>query len=209
MKKITLLALGVCLLLLTGCGSPEALETTGAQVTEPQIHTEPQVTTQEPETTAAADVPGETRPERMEMTLIFEGTEVSVPMTLWQRPAYSLYFTEDDGWYMEYLEDQGLQVDRYSTTRNPLIQFSVVYLGAGEELEAYDYLRAAYPELNVSSWDIGTWTGTNMEAMEMLEARYNPGDGNSYLLVAKYPLEAAEGFGVSISGMMTTFEITE
>ena len=209
MKKLSYLALGLSLLLLSGCGRADAPETTQPPSTEPLVALETRTPTTAPETTAATEEARETRPAEMEKTMIFEGTEVAMPMTLWDRPAYSLYFTKEDGWYMESVEVLGVQVDRYSTNMSPLIEFSVVYLGEGEELEAHDFLREAYPQLDVSSWDIGTWTGSSMETLEMLEARYQPGNGNSYLLIGKYPLEAAEGFGVRISGMMETFEIHE
>ena len=130
-------------------------------------------------------------------------------MTLWQRPDYSLYFNADSSWYLEETENLGYPVDLWHPSLNSLVEFSVVHLGQGDEMESHDYLRQAYPDLDVSSWDIGTWTGSNMQTLEMLEARYRPGEEESYLLIGKYPMEAAEGFGVTISGMMKTFEINE
>ena len=190
-----LLALMLAALALSGCGStqPAPIPETVAAPTETEaVQTVPE--------TAA-----ETRPETLDATVIKEGNQDVIPVKLWQRPEYSLYFTVSGDWYLEVMEEEGYPVDFWRSGLNPLVSFAVYYLGSDGEREAEGFLAWKTEGIKLYSHQAGTWGGSSPQTMEAMEARLVEGRQGNYLMVSKFPLEAAEGFGVDLSYMMDSF----
>lgn len=196
-------------LMLTGCAGdrenpvPETIAPTPAPTAEVSV-TQP--STEAPVTQPSAEAM-ETRPAKTDFPVMKEGTADQVSMELWDRPEYSLYFPEYSMWYLELDRDDTYPEDSWESALNPLLSFTVYHLGQTDLRGAEQFLVEEEDDMELSIGNGVTYTGVDWEDMESLYARFCPSDRGNYLLVAKFPFEATEGFGEEALVMMDTFMI--
>lgn len=216
MKKYLLLMALLAALLLTGCSQ------------KPQEKTEPkpstQIAEQKPDTPAAdrnaeqkpeAPVENQTtqtaapaRPEKQELEFLLEGQEESVPAALYSGKGYSLYIPAE-GWRLDDRDrEDGVLETVWESTLNDDVELRVLSFGNRTRQQAYDWLKAEEDDFALQEDKQGGLWGSDREDREQMEVRFHEADGQLFAVLWVYPEEAAEGFGVRLSVLADTFQIT-
>ena len=203
MKKRLLCMTLLLAAVLSGCGQKNAPETQmGAAAS--------------PETTAPADSAGDRNPTAVELgrdettDLIFlaEGTEETVPATLYIGQGYSIYIP-DEGWRPEKDMENGIPADTWESTVNDDVELRVLHLGEKTLEEAQAWVIAEEDDFQLTEDKQGGLAGMDAEDRDILEVRFCPAGTGMYGILYQYPTEAAEGFGARLSVIADTFEVME
>ena len=204
MKKLILI--WTLLLVLSGCG----------QTTSPAVSDVPTTAPAAPETAAPAVPAADQNPtaaelgreEAKDLVFIVEGTEETVPATLYIGQGYSIYIP-DEGWRLEKDMDDGIPEDTWESTVNHDVELRVLHLGEKTLEQAKAWVTAAEDDYRLIEDKQGGLGGTDAEDREMMEVRFYPSGSQMYAVLYEYPMEAAEGFGTRLGVMADTFEVME
>ena len=211
MKKLILL-LGL-LLALSGCG----------QKTSPAVPVAPD--TPDVQTSATSDVTETTAPvaptedrnptaaelgreEKKDLVFMVEGTEETVPVTLYIGQGYSIYIP-DEGWRLEKDVEDGIPEEKWESTVNDDVELRVLYLGEKTLEQAQEWVTAEEDDYRLIEDKQGNLGGTDEKDREVLEVRFHPSGSQMYAVLYEYPMEAAEGFGARLGQIAETFEVME
>ena len=211
MKKLILL-LGL-LLALSGCG----------QKTSPAVPVAPD--TPDVQTSATSDVTETTAPvaptedrnptaaelgreEKKDLVFMVEGTEETVPVTLYIGQGYSIYIP-DEGWRLEKDVEDGIPEEKWESTVNHDVELRVLYLGEKTLEQAQEWVTAEEDDYRLIEDKQGNLGGTDEKDREVLEVRLHPSGSQMYAVLYEYPMEAAEGFGARLGQIAETFEVME
>ena len=211
MKKLILL-LGL-LLALSGCG----------QKTSPAVPVAPD--TPDVQTSATSDVTETTAPvaptedrnptaaelgreEKKDLVFMVEGTEETVPVTLYIGQGYSIYIP-DEGWRLEKDVEDGIPEEKWESTVNDDVELRVLYLGEKTLEQAQEWVTAEEDDYRLIEDKQGNLGGTDEKDREVLEVRFHPSGTQIYAVLYEYPMEAAEGFGARLGQIAETFEVME
>ena len=162
----------------------------------------------EPETTEAvteATATGETWPETMDLNIMVEGMDEVMPVSLWDRDTYVIYFPTD-AWYLETDLENGYQEDSWENIYNGNVELTVLHLGQDGLEQAEQYLAREEDDYRFSPWDADQRShGVDEVDWEYMDVRFLEGTRENFLLMAEYDAEAAEGFGTRMQYIMDTF----
>ena len=191
MKKLVPL-LTLSALLLTACNE------TDIPVPQPE---EP------PQSVAAAPTltPEELgREEHTTLTYYLEGEETEVPATLAVGDGWSLYMP-DEGWIRS--EDGVGQLPGvlWTSELNADVRFRVVDLGTRTLADAQSWVTEQYPDYTFVEDKRGGLGGTN-DRQQCANATLLEHGGKMFALLDTYPLEASEGFGVTLCVIGDSFQ---
>lgn len=134
------------------------------------------------------------RPAHTELEFWPEGMLVKEPVTLYQAEGYSLYIP-DEGW--EAVGDGSWKIG--------LSELEIAYYPDVTE----ETLRTAITPALLQKSDAGYWQMSESGPDGCLDARIYPAENGVYTLLARFPLEAAEGFGMRLDAIMNTFALTK
>ena len=206
MKKLILIL--TLLLALSGCGQktspvvpdvpPTAPETAAPETTAPAVPTEDRNPT-------AAELG---REEKKDLVFMVEGTEETVPATLYIGQGYSMYIP-DEGWRLEKDMDDGVPEDTWESTVNHDVELRVLHLGEKTLEQAKAWVTAAEDDYRLIEDKQGGLGGMDEEDREVMEVRFYPSGSQMYAVLYEYPMEAAEGFGARLAQIAETFEVME
>ena len=206
MKKLILIL--TLLLALSGCGQktspvvpdvpPTAPETAAPETTAPAVPTEDRNPT-------AAELG---REEKKDLVFMVEGTEETVPATLYIGQGYSMYIP-DEGWRLEKDMDDGVPEDTWESTVNHDVELRVLHLGEKTLEKAKAWVTAAEDDYRLIEDKQGGLGGMDEEDREVMEVRFYPSGSQMYAVLYEYPMEAAEGFGARLAQIAETFEVME
>ena len=206
MKKLILIL--TLLLALSGCGQktspvvpdvpPTAPETAAPETTAPAVPTEDRNPT-------AAELG---REEKKDLVFMVEGTEETVPATLYIGQGYSIYIP-DEGWRLEKDVDDGIPEDTWESTVNHDVELRVLHLGEKTLEQAKAWVTAAEDDYRLIEDKQGGLGGMDEEDREVMEVRFYPSGSQMYAVLYEYPMEAAEGFGARLAQIAETFEVME
>ena len=206
MKKLILIL--TLLLALSGCGQktspvvpdvpPTAPETAAPETTAPAVPTEDRNPT-------AAELG---REEKKDLVFMVEGTEETVPATLYIGQGYSIYIP-DEGWRLEKDMDDGVPEDTWESTMNHDVELRVLHLGEKTLEQTKAWVTAAEDDYRLIEDKQGGLGGTDEKDREMMEVRFYPSGTQMYAVLYEYPMEAAEGFGARLAQIAETFEVME
>ena len=211
MKKLILIL--TLLLALSGCGQktspvvpdvpPTAPETAAPETTAPET-TAPAAPAEDRNPTAAELG----REEKKDLVFMVEGTEETVPATLYIGQGYSIYIP-DEGWRLEKDMDDGVPEDTWESTVNHDVELRVLHLGEKTLEQAQEWVTAAEDDYRLIEDKQGGLGGTDEKDREMMEVRFYPSGTQMYAVLYEYPMEAAEGFGARLAQIAETFEVME
>ena len=205
MKKLILIL--TLLLTLSACGQKTA-------PSAPDVQTS--ATSDVPETAAPAAPAGDRNPtaaelgreEKKDMVFTVEGTEETVPVTLYIGQGYSIYIP-DEGWRLEKDVEDGIPEEKWESTVNDDVELRVLHLGEKTLEEAKAWVTAEEDDYRLIEDKQGNLGGTDEKDREVLEVRFHPSGSQMYAVVYEYPMEAAEGFGARLGQIAETFEVME
>lgn len=178
-----------------------------------------------PEPTAAATIPFTTeaptvpvttaptvqlpdRPETMDMEFFLEGMPVTVPASLFVGQNYSMYITDqEDLPGAEWILTQDGHTDTWTFEYNPATQMAVSYYPGQSAEEVRSLLMAQESDYALGQDKQGGLLGKSSQGY--LDIRIHELADGCFALSSRYPTEAAEGSGVRMSVMMSTFEPTQ
>ena len=209
MKKLILL-LGL-LLALSGCGQKTAAPATP---TAPDVQTS--ATSDVTETTAPVAPTEDRNPtaaelgreEKKDLVFMVEGTEETVPVTLYIGQGYSIYIP-DEGWRLEKDVEDGIPEEKWESTVNHDVELRVLYLGEKTLEQAQEWVTAEEDDYRLIEDKQGNLGGTDEKDREVMEVRFHPSGSQMYAVLYEYPMEAAEGFGARLGQIAETFEVME
>ena len=195
MKKWIAMALSLVLALsLTACGDePEQPETP-----------DPQPQEEEPKETETSQ---ETSQETRDLEYFLEGEPATLPATRYDGDGYTIYIPSE-GWLMETGDEDGFPTVEWEPEVNDDVQLEIVVLAGKTAEEARTWLTEEKDDYDLIEDKRGGLGGTSAEDGDVLEAALHEGDGAVYLVITEYPMEAMEGFGVTLSVVTDTFALT-
>lgn len=205
MKKrcFVLLVLGLALL-LSACGEKPQEKAEDGQPSAPVSAPEGQ--TQEPETP-----PENARDAKTELTVLVEGVEEQVPVTLYVGEGYSIYIP-DEGWKLEHDTEGNLREDSWESLLNDDVELRVLRLQYTDLQSARNWLMAQEDDYLFEDGLGGTWgdplCGVEKDG-DLLYFMGTEGADAVYLVAWEYPAEAAEGFGARLAQLAETFAVAE
>ena len=190
-------------LMLSGCGQKPPIPTPPADPPAPAVET-PAVPEEPVEPAAPA------RPEHTDVVFTVEGEEELVPCTLYTGEGYSLYLPDEDWPAPTHSEDGGVPTEQWVSIYNDDVWLKVSYYqgmtapeareefarSSGAEFEDLmggepgDPLTAIYPEKHFLSF-----------------ISVEDGSSGTYILSWQVSFEAAEGYGVRLDTIVSTFEV--
>ena len=193
---VAVLVTGVVLLMIC------LISTREATVSEAQdIEAENTVTEQEV-SAAADDAPVSAASRDTNIVLIYsqEGMEQAKPATLHQGDGYSFYKTDGDWMSLTvYFEDA---VNNWYAKKNESVSFWIdSYAGLDQSQVERMLTKLGYTEENGYLWKLEEDTICKIICYEAGE--------DTWVLCARYPLEAEEGWGACIREMFHTFEVED
>lgn len=201
MKKLILIL--TLLLTLSACGQNTA-------PSAPDVQTS--ATSEVPETAAPAPTEDRNptaaelgREEKKDMVFTVEGTEETVPVTLYIGQGYSIYIP-DEGWRLEKDVEDGIPEEKWESTVNDDVELRVLHLGEKTLEQAKAWVTAEEDDYRLIEDKQGNLGGTDEKDREVLEVRFHPSGSQMYAVVYEYPMEAAEGFGARLGQIAETFE---
>lgn len=204
MKKLILIL--TLLLTLSACGQKTA-------PSAPDVQTS--ATSEVPETAAPAPTEDRNptaaelgREEKKDMVFTVEGTEETVPVTLYIGQGYSIYIP-DEGWRLEKDVEDGIPEEKWESTVNDDVELRVLHLGEKTLEQAKAWVTAEEDDYRLIEDKQGGLGGTDEKDREVLEVRFHPSGSQMYAVLYEYPMEAAEGFGARLSQIAETFAVME
>ena len=201
-KMIFLLAL---LLALTGCGQKPATPPPAAETPAAEAPAETPTLSAGDRNPTAAELG---REEKTELAFTVEGETELVPATLYIGQGYSIYIP-DEGWRLEKWVDGGIPEDTWESIVNDDVELTVLHLGEKTLEEAQTWVKAEEDDYQLVEDKQGGLGGTDAGDREMLEVRFHPSGSSMYAVLYKYPMEAAEGFGIRLGQIANTFQLME
>ena len=201
-KMIFLLAL---LLALTGCGQKPATPPPAAETPAAEAPAETPTLSAGDRNPTAAELG---REEKTELAFAVEGETELVPATLYIGQGYSIYIP-DEGWRLEKWVDDGIPEDTWESIVNDDVELTVLHLGEKTLEEAQTWVKAEEDDYQLVEDKQGGLGGTDAGDREMLEVRFHPSGSSMYAVLYKYPMEAAEGFGIRLEQIANTFQLME
>ena len=213
---IPLLLAAVLLLSIPGCGflqEPEKTETIASVV----LTEAPEPPTTEPPATAApvpaADPVTETTkppkyyPETIGDALLVEGEPEALMMDLFDGGNYVIYIIQNM-WTLETSLTDGYLVDRWYLTVNDMIDLQVISFGDLTEDEAGNYIQESFSGYQIHDGEEpGYISGLNNTTHYFLNGRICSDGKNTFGIIARFPMEAADGMFGRTMKMIRTFEI--
>ena len=199
---IFLLAL---LLALTGCGQKPATPPPAAETPAAEAPAETPTLSAGDRNPTAAELG---REEKTELAFTVEGETELVPATLYIGQGYSIYIP-DEGWRLEKWVDDGIPEDTWESIVNDDVELTVLHLGEKTLEEAQTWVKAEEDDYQLVEDKQGGLGGTDAGDREMLEVRFHPSGSSMYAVLYKYPMEAAEGFGIRLGQIANTFQLME
>lgn len=199
-------AIVACCLLLTlslsACGTtqnPASQSQATAGVT-PQTETTPQG-----DRNPTAEELGRTATTTLGLSL--EGDKEDVPATLYIGQGYSLYIP-DEGWELE--RDAEDLEESWQAVANHEVELSVRHFRGKTAEQTRTAILADHDDYGFMDMDAdGHFSGNDGKDAETMDVRlYENGDG-TWAVMAEYPDEAAEGYGVRLRAMAETFALME
>ena len=204
MKKLILIL--TLLLTLSACGQKTA-------PSAPDVQTS--ATSEVPETAAPAPTEDRNptaaelgREEKKDMVFTVEGTEETVPVTLYIGQGYSIYIP-DEGWRLEKDVEDGIPEEKWESTVNDDVELRVLHLGEKTLEQAKAWVTAEEDDYRLIEDKQGGLGGTDEKDREVLEVRFHPSGSQMYAVLYEYPMEAAEGFGARLGQIAETFAVME
>lgn len=201
-KMIFLLAL---LLALTGCGQKPATPPPAAETPAAEAPAETPTLSAGDRNPTAAELG---REETTELAFTVEGETELVPVTLYIGQGYSIYIPSE-GWRLEKWVDDGIPEDTWESIVNDDVELTVLHLGEKTLEEAQTWVKAKEDDYQLVEDKQGGLGGTDAGDREMLEVRFHPSGSSMYAVLYKYPMEAAEGFGIRLGQIANTFQLME
>jgi hypothetical protein len=150
---------------------------------------------------AAADL---NRKERSNLSMTVEGTVETMPATLYvgqsrYADVYSLYIP-DEGWIAE-------EPGEWEAAANDDVELKVKFYAAEPE-EVRTAVLAEHSDYRFTDMDENNgFYGEDKEGDEVLEVWLHAADKGTFAVMAQYPQEAAEGFGVRLRTMAESFRL--
>ena len=145
------------------------------------------------------------RAEQKELVLVQEGQEVRLPAQLYIGEGYSFYLPTE-GWVQDVAMIDHHAAVLWSREEAPAVHFCLLNLVDTTPEEAHDWVLAQAPNYAFSQDSAGNISGLDDED-NVVDARLVPSSSSVYVLLTRYPLEAAEGFGAVLTAMAGTFEL--
>ena len=201
-KMIFLLAL---LLALTGCGQKPATPPPAAETPAAEAPAETPTLSAGDRNPTAAELG---REEKKDLVFMVEGTEETVPVTLYIGQGYSIYIP-DEGWRLEKDVEDGIPEEKWESTVNHDVELRVLYLGEKTLEQAQEWVTAEEDDYRLIEDKQGNLGGTDEKDREMLEVRFYSSGSQMYAVLYEYPMEAAEGFGARLGQIAESFEAME
>ncbi len=203
-KLISLAIVLVMALFVVGCGeeqkqpnsTPDAVSTAEPNQADPTAQPQSQ-------STAASN-----REQETELKIMLEGMEEAMPVILHQGDRYSIYIPKE-GWRMETDSDIGVYEEEWISTVNDDVKLKVVYLNGKNLQQAQEWLRADKNDYELVEDANGGLSGQDKEDHDYLDAHFYTLGNDTYVVMCKYPEEAAEGFGSRLNALADTFELDQ
>ena len=209
MKKLLLIGVLALSLAFAGCGQEQV----------PEDPADNGQTVQEPDT-PPADVSGEQDPtaadlgreETASLAVTMEGMTEEMPSTLCIRQGYSIYIPDEE-WLLEtdFNDDGAAWEDVWESAFNDDVKLGVrCYAGMTAEDAGALFVQDEDDYLfeDLTGGEPGSpLTGSDPEDNDMLAFLTAENDDAAYVVYWKYPLEAAEGFGLRLPVIAETFQL--
>jgi len=216
MKKYLLLMTLLTVLLLTACGQKpqeKAEPVPTMQTTEQETALPPAAQSTEPGAeTAAALQTAQTepaRPENLELEFMLEGQKERVPSALHTGNGYSLYIPTEDWRLDDRDREDGVLETVWESVLNNDVELRVLSFGDRTRQQALGWLKAEEDDFVFQEDKQGGLWGSDSEDREQMEVRFHEDGGQLFAVAWVYPEAAAEGFGVRLSVLADTFQITK
>ena len=218
MKKYLALTLSAVLILsLTACANDPVQPTTLPRQTQETTEkpTEEAATVATTEAATEATTPNT---ETVEFTtepsdpavitteIFLEGETEEVVMELHDGGNYIIYIPQGE-WILESGVEDGYFMDVWENVNNENLQVSVIQLGAMTPEEAIAVISQEESDYFFEETDPGVYRGMDVEDHTIMDVEVRTDGQQTFALVTEYYIEAAEGFGVRIRGIMDTFKI--
>lgn len=149
----------------------------------------------------------QTREQNTTLTYFPEGEETSVEGLLYSGDGYSLYIPSE-GWNLASEQDDGQSVQTWENQLNQDVELQVVYLSGRDQKAARSWVRAEEDDYQFDQEQGHGLSGKDTLDHKFLNVRFFETEQGSYLLMERYPEEAAEGFGTLLSVLADTMEVT-
>ena len=191
-------------LMLSGCGQKPPIPTPPADPPAPARETpagpeEPTV----PETAPS-------RPEKTDVVFTVEGEEEIVPCTLYTGEGYSLYLPDEDWPAPTHSEDGGVPTEQWVSIYNDDVWLKVSYYQGMTAPEAREeFARSSGAEFeDLMGGEPGDPLTAIYPAKHFLSfISVEDGTSGAYILSWQVSFEAAEGYGVRLDTIVSTFEV--
>lgn len=190
-------------LMLSGCGQKPPIPTPPSDPPAPAVET-PAVPEEPLEPAAPA------RPEHTDAAFSVEGEEELVPCTLYTGEGYSLYLPDEDWSAPEHSEDDDVPTEQWVSIYNDEIWLKVSHyrdLPAQEAREAFAQSSGAEFEDLMGGENGDPLTAVYPENHFLNFISVEDGDSGAYILSWQFPFEAADGYGVRLDTIVSTFEV--
>lgn len=209
MKKMTLIAALLIVLVLSGCGQktqtpPPAEEQTNQTTTTPDQTT---TTSDQGDRNPTAEELG--RAETMELEFMAGNQVETVPATLYIGQGYSLY-VPDTGWKLEKDVDDGIPEEVWESTLNNDVEFAVSHyngISASDAITAFlnDHDDYVFQDVLNGGEVQEPLIGVDDDG-DVLKFITREGAGATYILSWEYRREA-ETFDAQLEQIVRTFEL--
>lgn len=193
----------LCVLMLSGCGQKPPIPTPPSDPPAPAVET-PAVPEEPVESAAPA------RPEHTDVAFSVEGEEELVPCTLYTGEGYSLYLPDEDWSAPEHSEDGDVPTEQWVSAYNDEVWLKVSHyrdLPAQEAREAFAQSSGAEFEDLMGGENGNPLTAVYPENHILSFISVEDGTSGAYILSWQVSFEAAEGYGVRLDTIVSTFEV--
>ena len=144
------------------------------------------------------------REQNKDLVYYLEGEETKEPATLYIGDGYSVYIP-NEGFQLEHDTENGVPADSWESVLNEEVEFEILHLGEMDLKQAQEWVIREEDDYQLVEDKRGGLGGTD-KADNVLDVRFETVGNSIYALMSKYPMEATEGFGVTLSVVADTFE---
>lgn len=196
MKRQVLATLVLPALLLTACNQTAA---------PPQRQPETPPAQAEPASAPAVTPESLGREACTTLTYNLEGEETAVPASIYIGDGWSLY-VPDEGWVQSDDTVDEISVTSWTSDINDTVSLHILNLGGMNLEECQSWISNQFPDCTFIEEKQGCLGGMNDE-QQCADARLISSDNGMYAILSRYPLEAAEGFAVTLSAIADSFQL--